>query len=158
MDPSAAYMLELAQSFQATKNVQSESGTRVSTGEVPFRYREDIDAKAGRAGDLSIPETFRLSLPIWRGTDTQDFVAKLRYRLSEGDLRLGVKLPSLEDRITGAFAELVTAVEDSVDPQDNHTVVFGPAPAAIDPLPRPARRGEPHTRSPPRNEGTHHPR
>ncbi|MBF6459830.1 DUF2303 family protein [Nocardia puris] len=133
VNPTAADMLEIAQSFEATKGVQFESGRRSQSGAVRFRYTEQIDARAGQAGDLEVPEQFTLHLPVWRGGNLVEVRASLRYRIGREGLRLGFKITSLDDLLRVAFDDIVRHVGSAIGEQ--HTVVRGPAPAAIDPLP-----------------------
>lgn len=135
VSPDAADMLELAQTFQATKSLQFESGTRIASGAVRFRYLEEIDAKAGRAGELDVPSTFVLRLPVWRGGALVEFQASLRYRIGREGLRLGWKIAGLDDILRIAFESAVASVREQLDDAAEHTLVYGPAPEAIQALP-----------------------
>ena len=135
VEPDSADMLEIAQSFQATTSVQFESGTRLTSGAVRFRYHEDVDAKAGRAGEMDVPSSFTLRVPVWRGGAVVEFQANLRYRISREGLALGIKIPGLDEVLRLAFEATVIDVERQLDEDDEHTLVYGPAPAAVDPLP-----------------------
>jgi uncharacterized protein YfdQ (DUF2303 family) len=61
-NPSAAEMLEIAQSIQATSNVDFQSGIRLSSGQRQIQYVETATAKAGQKGQLTIPEVFTIGL------------------------------------------------------------------------------------------------
>ncbi|MFD9992067.1 DUF2303 family protein, partial [Bacillus cereus] len=97
IEPTAADMLELAQSFQATKSVEFDAGVRLASGAVQFRYHEDVQAKAGRAGEIEVPSTFMLAIPVWRGGARIHFQANLRYRIGRDGLQLGFKVLTLDD-------------------------------------------------------------
>lgn len=133
-DPSAADMLELAQTFHATKSVEFESGTRIASGAVRFQYREEVDAKAGRGGELSVPSQFVLAIPVYRGGQRIEVRANLRYRIGRDGLQLGYKIVALDDIVRESFALVVNQVTERLDVSE-HEVVVGPAPAAIQPLP-----------------------
>lgn len=134
-EPAAADMIEIAQSFQAARSGSFESSTRMSNGAVSFRYREDIDARAGNAGQLEVPETFYLRIPILRGGDYVEVLAKLRYRIEHNVLRLGFRVPGLDDLRLQAFATATSEVIQGLDAAHGHTVVYGTAPTTITPLP-----------------------
>lgn len=134
IEPDAADMLELAQTFQATKSVQFESGTRIASGAVRFQYAETIDAKAGRGGELQVPSSFVLGIPIYRGGARIQVRANLRYRIGRGGLQLGFKIVALDDILRGAFEAVVGSVADAVD-TDAHQIVLGVAPSPINPMP-----------------------
>ncbi|WP_280410618.1 DUF2303 family protein [Nocardia asiatica] len=134
-EPAAADLIEIAQDFQAARQVTFESSKRLDNGAVSFKFREDIDAKAGNAGQLEIPEKFLLRIPVWRGGDYIEVTALLRYRIERDQLRLGFKVPGLDDIRLQAFATAVSDVITELDPEHGHYVVFGPSPTVISPLP-----------------------
>lgn len=134
IEPDAADMLELAQTFQATKEVAFESGTRIASGAVRFQYAETIDAKAGRGGELQVPSSFVLGIPIYRGGARIQVRANLRYRIGRGGLQLGFKIVALDDILRGAFEAVVASVSDAIN-TDAHQIVLGVAPSPINPLP-----------------------
>mgnify|MGYP001766930482 CR=1 FL=1 len=112
--PSGADMLEIAQTFKATIGVSVESSKRLSDGQRQFEYREQVDAKAGKAGRMEIPETFVLGLRPFEGADAFKVTARLRYRLADGVLRIGYKLDRPEDVIREAFLSVVQKVQAGV--------------------------------------------
>lgn len=134
-EPAAADMIELAQSFQAARSGSFESSTRLDNGAVSFRFHEDIQAKGGGAGLLEVPETFLLRIPVLRGGDYIEVTAKLRYRIEHNQLRLGFRVPGLDDLRLQAFAGATADVIAGLDESHGHVVVFGPAPTTISPLP-----------------------
>ena len=120
--PSGAEMLEVAQTFKATVGVHVESSTRLSTGQRQFKFHEEIDGKAGKTGQLEIPETFTLGLQPFEGADAFKVTARLRYRMNDGVLRMGYKLERPEDIIRTAFLSVVDKVRqgiDAIDPVDS---------------------------------------
>lgn len=113
--PSGAEMLELAQTIQATIGVSFESSKRLSSGERQLEYRETVDAKAGKKGQLDIPETFALAVRPFEGADTFKVVARLRYRIDGGNLRIGYRLERPNDVLREAFLSVVATVEERVE-------------------------------------------
>lgn len=108
--PSAADMLELSQTFQATIGVNFESSKLLSSGERVLEYRETVDAKAGRAGKLEIPKDFDLALVPFEGADPFKVTARFRYRITDGVLRVGYRLTRPDDVLREAFESVVTAL------------------------------------------------
>lgn len=113
--PSGADMLELAQSFHATRSVKFDSSQRLQSSETQLRYHEEIDAKAGKRGDLAIPDTFELGLIPFEGADPYKVTARLRYRITDGQLRIGYVLDRPEDVLRSAFLDIVNKVEEHID-------------------------------------------
>lgn len=109
--PEPAVMLELAQSFNATGKVDFQSASYLADGRRALEYRETIEAKAGRTGQIEIPATFDLALRPWWGCDPYRVVARLRYRIEGGALRIGCKLVDPARVLEAAFGDVVAAVE-----------------------------------------------
>lgn len=128
VSPPAADLLEIAQSFQATRTVKFESGRRLGNGDVNFVYTEETGATAGQKGELAIPEIFRLSLSVFKGGQLADIPARLRHRATQEGLRIGYKLDRPDEFLEAAFNSVVT---DLAERFENIVVASGPAPAAI---------------------------
>lgn len=126
--PPAADLLEIAQSFQATRTVKFESGRRLGNGDVNFVYTEETGATAGQKGQLAIPEIFRLNLSVFKGGQLADIPARLRHRATQEGLRIGYKLDRPDEFLEAAFNSVVT---DLAERFENIVIASGPAPAAI---------------------------
>jgi uncharacterized protein YfdQ (DUF2303 family) len=126
VEPAAATMLEIAQSFQAHTSVAFRSGRRLHTGETKLVYEEQTDATAGAQGDITIPETFTIALAPWEGCDPYRMNVRLRYRIGNGDLKLSYRLDRPEDVRRAAFADITTAVADAT----GYTALAGSPPGA----------------------------
>lgn len=105
--PTAATMLEIAQSITATIGVSFESSKRLSSGEQQLTYKENHDAKAGHRGQLEIPSVIELGLIPFYGAAPYKVTARFRYRIHDGQLRLAYKLERPEDVIRDAFDGLL---------------------------------------------------
>jgi uncharacterized protein YfdQ (DUF2303 family) len=86
---TAADLLEVAQSFQAATKVSFTSGTRLATGQTQLTYVEEVDAKAGKRGAIDIPAEFDLAIVPYEDCAPKIMAARFRYRLANGELRLG---------------------------------------------------------------------
>lgn len=91
-EPDAATMLEIAQTFHATNGVAFKSSSRLQSGETQFLYEESVDARAGRAGSLQIPDVITLGLQPFENGPTYEVKARFRYRIANGGLKLGYRL------------------------------------------------------------------
>jgi uncharacterized protein YfdQ (DUF2303 family) len=101
-EPEAATMLEIAQSFHATTNASFRSAHRLADGQVQVQYDEEVQAAAGRKGELAIPQTFKLAIAPFVGEERYALTARLRYRLAGGKLRIGYKLDHPERALRDA--------------------------------------------------------
>lgn len=116
VEPDAATMIELAQSFQATTKCEFASGFQVKDGQRQLQYTETVAAKAGTKGAIPIPDLLVLGLPVFKGATARDRIeSKFRFRVTGDELRLFYKLDRIEDVLTGAFQEVRTRVSEGVD-------------------------------------------
>lgn len=115
-DPSGADLLDLVTTLKVAKSADFESATRLSTGEIQFGYRETQTATAGQKGELSVPEVFTLALQPFQGGDQYKVTARLRYRMSEGNLSIGYVLDQPDAILEAAFAEVLANIRADVEP------------------------------------------
>lgn len=113
--PDGADLLEVCSTIQATTNAQFRSGFRLNNGEVKMQYDEQVDGKAGKAGELSIPEEFTLSLAPFVGNEKVEVKAYLRYRVRGGNLSVGYKLQQPDRVIQGALEEIAKKLSGEFD-------------------------------------------
>lgn len=90
--PDGADLLEIAQTFHMTKGVTFRSSTRLSTGQQQFQYDEESKASAGVSGQLTIPTNIVLAIAPFFGEKPSRVGARLRFRLSDGHLKLSYLL------------------------------------------------------------------
>lgn len=103
---SAADLLEIAQSFQAKTSVRFQKGTRLATGETQLTYVEDVTASAGSRGEIVIPPEFFLAIVPYEDCAPAIVPARFRFRLNNGDLRLGYFLADPARIARDAVAEI----------------------------------------------------
>lgn len=115
IDPPGATMLELVQHFHATTGVVFQSSKALSSGERQLTYREDVQASAGKSGQLTIPGTFDLALAPFDGLDPYKVRARFRYRMNGGHLAIGYVLNRPDDVLRAAFTDQLTAVESALN-------------------------------------------
>lgn len=113
IDPPGADLLELAQSFEATIDAQFKSAARLKDGARQFTYTEVIDARAGKDGQIVVPEGFTLSVEPVEGADPVTVRAKLRFRINSGQLRIGYTLEDPAGVERKAFDDVVDKVESA---------------------------------------------
>lgn len=113
--PSAGELLEIAQTLHGTNKVEFTSGTRLSTGETRFAYVEDTQGKAGKSGDLVIPDEFKIALQPYVGGERYQVTAKLRWRLNGGNMQIFYKLLNLDRVLEVAFEEIVGKIREGIE-------------------------------------------
>lgn len=113
VDPPGAAMLEVSTTLTAKTTVDFVSGVRLQNGNSTLRFQETTDAKAGQKGEMSIPGTFTLLLPVFEGGEPVKVQARLRYRINDGKLHFQYQLiePHLAVRAAGQKAMEQIAAE-----------------------------------------------
>lgn len=119
-EPAGALLLDVCQTLEATKQAQFKSQQILANGQRQFVYEEQLEARAGQKGNLSIPTELTLVLRPFQGSEPMAVLARFRYRLNEGNLRLGVKLAEPERALERAFDLVVDAVQSGVPVRVNH--------------------------------------
>ena len=107
VDPDPATFLEIAQTLHVNKGSEFTSGIRLSTGEVQFKYMEEVKGAAGRERQLQIPVTFTIAVPVFQGETPVPMTARLRYKVTEGHLSIGYILDRPEE-VLRACIERIT--------------------------------------------------
>lgn len=126
VEPDAATMLEIAQTFHARNGLTFRSAAALASGERQFEYSEAIEATAGRSGTLSIPEKIRLAIRPFEGSELFEITARFRYRLDSGQLQLGYVLDRPEDILRAAFDD---AYQEITETNSNVPSYLGTPPA-----------------------------
>lgn len=117
-EPASAVLLELAQSFQAKRNVDFESSERMQDGQTQLEYKETIAAKAGQKGSIVIPDELLLVLKPYVGAPSYHVFARFRYRLNGAVLKLGYVLLRPQEILDAAFADIVDAIRNGQPERD----------------------------------------
>lgn len=116
VNPSAAELLELAMTFQAVTRVSFKSSSVLKSGQRQLSYVEETDAAAGAKGNITIPDSFELALKVFDGAAEADPVtARLRYRISNGNLSLIFVLDQLNEVVDTAFKAVWDEIDTSVE-------------------------------------------
>lgn len=111
VEPAAADMLEIAQSFHASQSASIRSATRLQSGQVSVVYDEEIKASAGQSGQMEIPTEFELAIPPFVGEEPYAVTARLRYRLNSGQLRIGYRLEQPDAVVRDALSKIAEKLE-----------------------------------------------
>jgi uncharacterized protein YfdQ (DUF2303 family) len=106
-NPESALMLEVANNFEAKKDVNFGSAIRLDNGSVNFRYKEDVQGTT-RDGQMPVPREFDIAIPVFENGPRYAIKANLRYRVdSAGKLALWFELVRHDKSLDHAFKETV---------------------------------------------------
>lgn len=112
--PDGAQLVDICQTLQANTKVDFKSSTILKDGARQFRYEETTEARAGQRGDLTIPGELLLALRPFVGSTRFAITARFRYRLTDGVLRLGVRLSEPDATVETAFDQVLAEVAEQV--------------------------------------------
>lgn len=113
-DPSAADMLEISRTLEAKKNITFRQGTRLDNGQVQLTYNEEIDGRAGEAGQLRIPEQFFIAVKPFLGGDAFCVPARFRYRILEGRLQMWFELVRPDKVLEEAYNAVRQKIQSAI--------------------------------------------
>jgi uncharacterized protein YfdQ (DUF2303 family) len=111
VDPAAATMLSIAETFHATVGVKYKSQNVLSTGQRQLIYEEDIQASAGVGGEITMPQEMTLGVRPFFGSPSVQVQARLRFRMQTGNLTLGYTLIRPEDIERAAYTLVKEEIE-----------------------------------------------
>jgi uncharacterized protein YfdQ (DUF2303 family) len=111
-DPAAHQLLEVATTIAATSGINFASAKRLQDGQVQLQYTENIEARAGVNGALTIPKEFTLGLRIFKNGGGYKLRARLKYRLGGGSIKFWYELDRPERSVEDAFGDYVTEIRE----------------------------------------------
>ncbi len=109
----AAKLLTVATTIQATTGINFKSAKRLHDGQTQLTYNENIEAKAGADGSLTIPSTFNLALRIFKNAEPWALTARLKYRLHAGGVKFFYELDRPERVVEAAFADYIEKAKET---------------------------------------------
>ncbi|MBB3040176.1 DUF2303 family protein [Hoyosella altamirensis] len=114
--PDQAELMEIIESIRVTTGSTFESAVHRANGAQHLVYRENVDAKAGRASNLEVPQTITLLLPVFEGSQSRyEVEAWFRLRVRNGELGLAVKLKPTRQIELAGWRHVVEAIEKGLD-------------------------------------------
>lgn len=129
-EPEPAALIELAQFFEAKRNLEYESSERMTDGQTRLVYKETISAKAGQKGDIQIPDRIQLVLKPYIGGPSYYVWARFRYRIHGSALLLGYVIERPQEILDAAFADIVALIQngksETPDQQATDSAPFRP--------------------------------
>lgn len=137
IDPSQSDMLALAQTFQASTSGRFKSGSNLHSGARQLVIEEEVEAKAGHDGTVTIPRQMRLALRPFFGSVSADesgawvpskftVTALFKFDIRDGKLKIGYRLVQPDEVRRAAFTAVVSMVTDGL----GVSALSAPAPAA----------------------------
>jgi uncharacterized protein YfdQ (DUF2303 family) len=108
--PAGAQMLEMASTLEAKITAEFKSGVRLDNGTSKLTFNTDTATKAGEKGDLIIPDKFELALKPFLGGAAFPVIARFRYKIDAGTLKLKYQLVNPHLVIESAVEHMIQLV------------------------------------------------
>lgn len=109
--PSAAEILELAQSLHVTRNLSVKSMVRSNRSANSISFNQDQSLKAGRDGNLELPTSFIIDIePFARHREHCQIKALLRPRIEDDKPVFTYELQLVEESIEEALGVILNAI------------------------------------------------
>lgn len=108
--PDAGTLLDAVRDLQAHRSVNFIKAVRTASDNENFEYNDTTEART--KGDLELPTKFLLSIPVYFGDPPTEVQAFLRWKLDDGQLKLGIKLHRAEHIRQAAFNLIVTVAAE----------------------------------------------
>ncbi|BDY33187.1 DUF2303 family protein [Mycolicibacterium mageritense] len=114
--PDQADLLEIIDSVRASTKGEFESSISRANGGQTLTYKKEISAQAGAVGRvLEVPEHIVLSLRPWEGhPKLYEVPAYFRLNVTEGQLKLAIKLFPTNEIVRTAWGDLTQKIVDAV--------------------------------------------
>lgn len=110
VQPNGAQMLDIASTLEAKTGVEFKSGVRLDNGSQKLTFNTEVTAKAGTAGDVTIPNIIELAIAPFRGGDAYPLKARFRYKVDGSKLQLRYQLVNPHKIIEAAVANMVKTI------------------------------------------------
>lgn len=101
--PAAADLLDIAGDVSIDRVLRFRSARNDRSGNVSFVFDEQDGEGGAQGGEVKLPEFVEIVAPIFQGGIDMRITARLRYRLDNGALLLGVHWPGMDKHEREAF-------------------------------------------------------
>lgn len=107
-EPPGAQLLEIATYLSVVRTVHFKAGVKLHDGLVHLQHEESDEVKAGT---VKLPEEFKLGIKPMLGLASYVVPGRLRYRISDRKLYLGIKLNRIEDLMGKIVEDVISKIE-----------------------------------------------
>jgi len=119
--PTAADMLEISRKLEATSSYSFSQQTNVKTGERNLSFRENIQATAGPADSMKVPDEFMIRVPVFLNQPAVEIKCRLRFRINGNKLTMWFDMMRVDEMLATEFEGARTALQATIE----HDVILG---------------------------------
>lgn len=113
IDPPGARIEEIALTLQLTTGGRCQSKINLNNGSTHIEFKQDVEAKAGADGSLTVPKELRLSISPFLGLEPKEINADLRYKITSGKIVWGYKLMQPQVLVRAISQEAVNTIREN---------------------------------------------
>jgi len=111
--PPAAAMLEISRTLEATSTFNFSQQTDLKSGQRKLNFRESIEATAGPARELKIPDTFLIRVPVFLNQQPVEVTCRLRFRINSGKLSMWFDMIRVDEMLAAEFEKARAGVQEA---------------------------------------------
>lgn len=123
--PDSAVIIEMARKFEAKKDVSYNGRIDPDTGSVALRYDETVSG-VQREGSVAVVRKFVLEIVPFLGAEKVEVEARIRWRVTDGELLLRYELIRHKQVLEAAFRAEFDDVKATIP---GVTILAGPIPS-----------------------------
>lgn len=116
VDPDQADLLEIIDSVRASTKGEFENSVVRANGSQTVQYSTEVTTRAGRTGQLAVPQTIALQLRPWEGHEvTYEISAYFRLRIEGNALQLAIKLKPTRQILRDAWTDVTSKIVETIN-------------------------------------------
>lgn len=113
--PDQADLLEIIDSVRASTKGEFENSIVRANGSQTVQYNTEVTTRAGRTGQLEVPQIVKLKLRPWEGHEvTYEVEAYFRLRIEGNALQLAIKLKPTRQKLRDAWADVTSKITETI--------------------------------------------
>jgi uncharacterized protein YfdQ (DUF2303 family) len=109
VSPDGSTMLSVALNFEASKEGNFVSATRLQDGSTNFVWKEDVNATGNK---IAMPSQITLSIPVFENGAPYSVDARIKYRVQNGTLKIWYELVRPHKVLEEAFRAIWSQIEE----------------------------------------------
>jgi uncharacterized protein YfdQ (DUF2303 family) len=109
VSPDGSTMLSVALNFEASKEGNFVSATRLQDGSTNFVWKEDVNATGNK---IAMPSQITLSIPVFENGAAYSVDARIKYRVQNGTLKIWYELVRPHKVLEAAFRAIWSQIEE----------------------------------------------
>lgn len=113
VEPSAATMKEIASDLHETHEMTYGGTTKSANGSQKLTYAQENKSTFGKA-EATVPESFRIAIPVYQGGASIGLIARLRWRVSGGKATFWYDLLRADAAERAAFEGTRGVIEEAI--------------------------------------------